>query len=108
MRITTVKFSFVIPSIIISERLFGDRFHSDLLKSSFKITSKSFLNTNLMTYYLTNDKSVEKWFTYDSGKPIAVAYCAPERMTQGTWNLFLLLYTLLIKGKEGVGDFIAI
>ncbi len=49
--------------------------------------------------YLTNDKSVEKWFTYESGKPIAVAYCAPERMTQGTWNLYLIAVHPTHQGK---------
>jgi ribosomal protein S18 acetylase RimI-like enzyme len=35
----------------------------------------------------------EFWLTMTNeahGNPIAVAYCAPERMTQGTWNLLLI------------------
>lgn len=33
----------------------------------------------------------EIWLTHDAGAgPTAVAYCAPERMTQGTWNLYLI------------------
>jgi ribosomal protein S18 acetylase RimI-like enzyme len=31
----------------------------------------------------------EIWLTIDDGGPIAVAYCAPEQLTQGTWNLLL-------------------
>lgn len=30
------------------------------------------------------------WLSYDDGSPIAVAYCAPEAMTVGTWNLLLI------------------
>lgn len=32
----------------------------------------------------------EFWLTYDDGGPQAVAYCAPERMTNGAWNLLLI------------------
>ncbi len=32
----------------------------------------------------------EIWRTYDDGTPAALAYCAPERMTSGTWNLYLI------------------
>jgi GNAT superfamily N-acetyltransferase len=30
------------------------------------------------------------WFTADNGEPIGVAYCAPEPVTNGTWNILLL------------------
>lgn len=32
----------------------------------------------------------EFWLTDDDGGPIGVAYCAPERMTDGTWNLLMI------------------
>lgn len=32
----------------------------------------------------------ELWFTADEDGPIGLAYCAPERMTDGTWNLLLI------------------
>lgn len=32
----------------------------------------------------------EFWLTYDDDGPRAVVYCAPERMTSGTWNLLLI------------------
>ncbi len=32
----------------------------------------------------------EFWLTYDDNGVQAVAYCAPEPMTNGTWNLLLI------------------
>ncbi len=33
----------------------------------------------------------DRWITFDAGGgPVGVAYYAPERMTDGTWNLYLL------------------
>jgi len=32
----------------------------------------------------------EFWLTYDDNGVQAVAYCAPEQMTNGTWNLLLI------------------
>ena len=32
----------------------------------------------------------EFWLTDDEDGPVGVAYCAPERMTEGTWNLYLI------------------
>jgi ribosomal protein S18 acetylase RimI-like enzyme len=40
------------------------------------------------------------WLTIDEGEPVAIAYCAPERMTQGTWNLLLLAVT---PARQGAG-----
>jgi ribosomal protein S18 acetylase RimI-like enzyme len=30
------------------------------------------------------------WLTDDDGGPVGVAYYAPERMAEGTWNLYML------------------
>lgn len=30
------------------------------------------------------------WFIDDDNEPVGVAYVAPERMTEGTWNLYLI------------------
>lgn len=30
------------------------------------------------------------WLTDDEHEPVAIAYCAPEQMTEGTWNLYLI------------------
>lgn len=40
--------------------------------------------------YFNNENSNDYWFTYDNDKPVAIGYCAPEKMTEGTWNLYLI------------------
>ncbi len=40
--------------------------------------------------YFSGAADDDIWLTVDDGGPVAVAYCAPERMTQGTWNLHLI------------------
>jgi ribosomal protein S18 acetylase RimI-like enzyme len=44
----------------------------------------------------------ERWLTVDDSGPVAVAYVAPERMTEGTWNL-LLIAVLPQRQGQGVG-----
>ncbi len=44
----------------------------------------------------------EFWITFDDGSPVAVAYCAPEAMTSGTWNL-LLIAVHPERQSEGIG-----
>lgn len=43
------------------------------------------------------------WFTADDGEPIGVAYCAPEPVTDGTWNL-LMLWTRHDRNGQGHGS----
>lgn len=40
--------------------------------------------------YLAGTDDASIWQIDGGEHPIAVAYCAPERMTQGTWNLLLI------------------
>lgn len=40
--------------------------------------------------FLNDAGSADRWLTLDDGGPVAVAYFAPERMTAGTWNLYLI------------------
>ncbi len=49
--------------------------------------------------------SDEFWLSYDDGGIQAVAYCAPERMTSGTWNLLLIAVHPESQGR-GVGRMI--
>lgn len=44
----------------------------------------------MISDYFHNKDSNDYWFTYDDDKPVAIAYCAPEKMTEGTWNLYLI------------------
>ena len=52
--------------------------------------------------YFNNKNSKDCWFTYDDVKPVAIGYCAPERMTEGTWNLYLIAVHPEHQGK-GIG-----
>ena len=42
------------------------------------------------------------WLTADDGEPVGVAYCAPEAVTNGTWNL-LMLWTRDDRHGQGHG-----
>ncbi len=44
----------------------------------------------MIAAYLRRDFSEGFWLTLDAGGPMGVVYCGPERMTQGTWNLYLI------------------
>lgn len=56
----------------------------------------------MISEYFSNENSNDLWLTHDDGKPIAIAYCAPERMTEGTWNLYLIAVHSDCQGK-GIG-----
>lgn len=45
---------------------------------------------DMISDYFNNESESEFWFTYEDSKPVAIAYCAPEQMTEGTWNLYLI------------------
>lgn len=41
--------------------------------------------------YLNNPGSEDIWFTaVQNGVPVSIAYCAPERLTEGTYNLYAI------------------
>jgi ribosomal protein S18 acetylase RimI-like enzyme len=42
------------------------------------------------------------WLTADDGEPVGVAYCAPEPVASGTWNL-LMLWTRADRHGKGHG-----
>ena len=48
------------------------------------------LDGMLAPYFEQGPTGSEFWITDDEGGPVAVAYYAPERMTEGTWNLYLI------------------
>lgn len=58
----------------------------------------------MLSDYLTNKDSKDIWLTQVvDGRPIAVAYCAPERMTEGTYNLYLIAVHKDLQG-QGIGS----
>lgn len=48
------------------------------------------LSQMLNQHFSSETDSQDLWFTDDDNEPIGVAYVAPERMTEGTWNLYLI------------------
>lgn len=45
----------------------------------------------MLSSYFGNNESCDIWLTdAEDELPIGVAYAAPERMTDGTWNLYLI------------------
>ena len=56
----------------------------------------------MMAGYLRGETPNELWFTNTIRSPSAIAYCAAERMTVGTWNL-LLIAVHPERQREGLG-----
>ena len=48
------------------------------------------LSEMLADYFDGDSNSGHFWLTDDDDAPVGVAYCEPERMTDGTWNLQLI------------------
>lgn len=44
---------------------------------------------DMMAEYFNNENE-HFWLTDDDGGPVGIAYYAPERLTEGTWNLYLI------------------
>ncbi len=46
---------------------------------------------DMIADYLNNPSSQDIWFTYiKDGQPVSIAYCAPEQLTEGTYNLYAI------------------
>lgn len=53
--------------------------------------------------YFANESSKDIWFTaLHNETPIAIGYCAPERLTEGTYNLYAIAVHKDFQGK-GIG-----
>lgn len=57
-----------------------------------------------MTKEFLSEQSSDVWFVAenDAQEIVAITYCAPERMTEGTWNLLLIAVAKMHQG-QGVG-----
>ena len=58
------------------------------------------LNKMLADHLGGNSNNDDFWITDDEDGPIGVAYCSPERMTKGTWNL---LFIAIHPDRQGQG-----
>lgn len=58
---------------------------------------------DMIADFFDNEDSADIWFTVvDEDRAIAIAYCAPERMTTGTYNLYAIAVHRDHQGK-GIG-----
>ena len=56
---------------------------------------------NMTAAYFSATPTDDVWLTYEeNGTPVAVAYYAPERMTEGTYNLYLIAVHSDRQGKR--------
>lgn len=58
---------------------------------------------DMISDYFNNEESEDIWFTaVDNDLAISIGYCAPEKLTEGTYNLYAIALHKDFQGK-GVG-----
>lgn len=58
---------------------------------------------DMISDYFTNPASQDIWFTaLENNTPVSIGYCAPERLTKGTYNLYAIAVHKDYQGK-GIG-----
>ncbi len=56
----------------------------------FEPNQTEYLAQMLDKHFSGKNENQDLWFTDYENDPVGVAYVAPERMTEGTWNLYLI------------------
>lgn len=57
---------------------------------------------DMATPFFDDESSQDLWFVACADEVVGIAYCAPERMTDGTWNLLLIAINPNRQG-QGIG-----
>jgi ribosomal protein S18 acetylase RimI-like enzyme len=58
---------------------------------------------DMISGYFNNKDTTDIWFTYiDNDNPIALGYCAAEKLTNGTYNLYAIAVRKELQG-QGIG-----
>jgi ribosomal protein S18 acetylase RimI-like enzyme len=73
-----------------------------IIESSGQFDTDSLSHVKSVLLEYLEGQSDGLWFTADDGEPVGVAYCAPEPVTNGTWNL-QMLWTRKDKSSQGHG-----
>jgi ribosomal protein S18 acetylase RimI-like enzyme len=56
----------------------------------FEPSQTEYLAQMLDQHFSDENETQEFWLTDYDNEPVGMAYVAPERMTEGTWNLYLI------------------
>ena len=58
---------------------------------------------DMIADYFDNTNTQDIWFTYcEADKPVSLGFCAPEKFTEGTYNLYAITVKKEYQGK-GIG-----
>jgi ribosomal protein S18 acetylase RimI-like enzyme len=61
-----------------------------IVESSGQFDTDGLVHVKATLLEYLNGQSNALWLTADEGEAVGVAYCAPEPVTNGTWNLLML------------------
>ena len=97
------KHKFKIMNIAIRAIIQADIPHLKAVLNSIELFPAELLE-DMMADYFTNPETQDIWFTVtENDIPISIAYCAPEQMTVGTYNLHAIGVKNTLQSK-GIGQ----